>query len=207
MSYVYKNSLLFLRKYKSILIRRLIWLKIFLKAKKGSITIEASIIFGLFVLLIMLIADVGSVLLMKERIDRVSYNLASIIRERNILYNGAPLDEKQIDDLYTIAKNFTKETFSVNDNLSIKVEMVEFDNSNKITANPSKTLEFQRGSVICNTQDKSMLNNIAVYTPVSQWTTIYRVSVCAKPISNFYSKTNLATNIIPMDSSAVVYAR
>ncbi|PAF51703.1 hypothetical protein BKH43_00225 [Helicobacter sp. 13S00401-1] len=183
-------------------------MKNFLKQKRGSIAIEASLLFGLFVLLIMLIADVGSVLLMKQRLDRLAYSLASIVRERSVLYNNEPLDENQADEIFTITKNLTKGVFRDADNLSIKIESIEFDKSNKTTAIPTETKSFTRGNMLCaQSLDISVLSEAAVYTPVGNWSPMYRVSVCAKPVSNFYLKTNVATNLVNMDSQAVVYAR
>ncbi|PAF45747.1 tight adherence pilus pseudopilin TadF [Helicobacter sp. 11S02629-2] len=183
-------------------------MKNFFKQKKGSITIEASVLFGLFVLLIMVIADVGSVLLMKQRLDRLAYSLASIVRERTVLYNNEPLDELQADEIYTMTRNLTKSMFRDADNLSIKIESIEFDKSNKTTAIPTNTKAYARGNMVCaQGTDINTLSEAAIYTPVSQWSPMYRVSVCAKPTSNFYMKTNVATNLVDMTSAAVVYAR
>lgn len=102
--------------------------------ERGAIAIEAPFAFFLLLVLIYFALDLGTLLLNKGKVERITHSLASIIRERTALYNGSnTLTNQEVEDLATIGSRMLRETFNGAD-FSLKVEATYFiyDDHNNI---------------------------------------------------------------------------
>lgn len=94
--------------------------------ERGAIAIEAPFILFLIFVLIYFTVDLGTLLLNKGKVERVSHSLAAIIRERTALYNGSKtISSREVDDLVIIGERMLRESFPVT-NFAVKVNATNF---------------------------------------------------------------------------------
>lgn len=72
--------------------------------ERGSVTIEAGLYFVVFFVLCALLVDFSAVFLNKSYLARVTYSLASVVRERSVFYGEKEeLSQQDVSDLYELA--------------------------------------------------------------------------------------------------------
>lgn len=146
------------------------------------------------------------------KLDRVSYSLAGIIRERVRLYNNdGELTQSQVSQLKIIAENMLLNSGLSKDNLSIKVEAVHFNSTqssaieNKVI-DDVKSLFFSIGS--CE-PDKPLkeLTQLSAFSNTGRWIPLYQVTLCLS-VDTWYSQlVNQGGKAISIKSSSITIER
>lgn len=183
--------------------------------QQGVFSIEFAIIAVFFSLLLVFSGDVIIKLSVKGKLDRLSYSLVNIIKERKQLYaNNTTITQSETDAIYTIAKNSLKRTMSSfqETKLSILVEgqtyrTVKKTNKTEYKANALQT--FSKGTPDCKV--KKSLDKLArskKLAVVSSWERklpLYRVTICYQTDNWIGSKLN--KNFSTVSSSSVIVGR
>ncbi|PAF43629.1 tight adherence pilus pseudopilin TadF [Helicobacter sp. 11S02596-1] len=178
----------------------------FLTAQKASVSIEASIIFGLLVILIALVGDVGGLLINRSKMDRLSYSLASILRERS-LYPSPEISSDDVNQLEKIAKNLQKDAIARGAKLGLSVQVLHFDNTGS-SPRVSKESNFDVGDIPCaNPTPLADYANLSVRVGQSEYAKILRVNACMKAPNGFLSTKSLIEQALPAQSFSIVLVR
>ncbi|PAF53558.1 hypothetical protein BKH42_05080 [Helicobacter sp. 13S00482-2] len=177
----------------------------FIYQNTGSVSIEASIIFGLLIILIILIGDIGKALINQGKMDRLSYSLVSIIRETSLHGNTQEITPENASNLHKILKNLSSD-FLKDSDISLKLEVMYFSTLN--TPKPQKVLVYDFGDSNCETPNKIEENtNLSVQTSEKKYLTLYRVTTCMKQKTSFSPIKNLVEKIIKIQSSSIALGR
>jgi len=99
---------------------------------RGNFTVEFAIVGLFFSLLLVFSGDVIIKLATKGKLDRLSYSLVSVLKERTQLYSGDEVLSTEAVNLKTIAVNSLNRTFTnfEDEDFSMCVEGLTFDASN-----------------------------------------------------------------------------
>ena len=139
---------------------------------------------GFFCALLLFSEQVVAQISIKGQLDRLSFSLVSILRERTQLYNSDyTVSRDDATALYTIAKNSLTRTLSSYDsnNLGATIEGLTFDDNGK-----SQVTRYNLGSHQCNlSKTIASYSNLSVETSWGRRDPLYRVTLCYKG-ANFY---------------------
>ncbi|HAT8492650.1 TPA: ATP-binding protein [Vibrio vulnificus] len=145
--------------------------------QKGTFSIEFAIISVVLVAVLTLAIHAAIGMQMRGQLDRLSYSLSSILRERTQLYgkNDFNIDQTEANQLYFIALNSLKRSNSNFDanKLTMTIESLRFDNQN--------TPILQTQAVHGGCHVKSPLANksdLSMSTPWGRRATLYQVTLC-----------------------------
>ncbi len=173
--------------------------------QKGTFSIEFAIVGAFFAVLLMFSADIIIKLSVKGKLDRLSYSLVSLAKERTQLYSKEDytLESSDITLLYTVGKNSLNRTigdFNSN-NFSMQVEEITNDSG-------YKTYTKNNGCTVSSTLQQLENNSDTKLSVVTSWgrnSAIYRVTLC-------YETDNLVAGLLDngfttVQSSAMVIGR
>lgn len=173
----------------------------FLKNKNASVSVEVSLMLMFFVILIILSSDVGKFIKTKNSLEKMSYSLAGIIRERTYLYDKKPINSSDVDNLYNIALVLNNKT--LDKELGLIVESLEIDKNGEVDYK-----EFKKGDIECaletSLKDFSDLNFI---TKFDNYTSLYRVSLCTTNDDLFMPIKGISLKKLEPLASSIVYGR
>lgn len=171
----------------------------FFRDLRAGISIEATGIFLIFTILIILASDTGSLVVAQNRLEATSYSLASIIRERSKIFDTKELNDNEVNELFSVAKEFLKDA---NYPLGMVVEVLKFGKDDE-----SKK-EFRAGSLECKLDIQiDDLKDISFAPRYANKISLYRVTLCADVGSKFKPLKALAEKLIKPIASSVVFAR
>ncbi|WP_392552778.1 tight adherence pilus pseudopilin TadF [Orbus wheelerorum] len=158
----------------------------FINNKKGALSIEFAAVFFIFMALTYVVYDIYSSIMLQNKLDRATYTVASLFRERTSLYpiaddsqNGSVdpsfslcnkqttscfqtqelLDQKQVDDMQKLAKNL------LNKDVAIKIDSL-FILQNRLFPADLKQAKLVNiaalscGSPTCNTEIKNYFGSL-----------------------------------------------
>ncbi|WP_162063690.1 tight adherence pilus pseudopilin TadF [Vibrio taketomensis] len=165
--------------------------------QKGTFTIEFAIV-GLFLSLLFVFAgDMTIKLAHKGKLDRLSYSLVNILKERTQLY-GKDFNIKpaEIESIANIARDSLRRTVQQFDQASFGylIESVTFDQEQK----PSYQF-FNTNGVGVRCQAAQSLNQMQHLSKVTTWgrrATLYRVTLC-------YETDNWIGDLLDVDFTTV----
>lgn len=101
------------------------------KSEKGSVTIEFFFYFLSILLLCFLLVDYGRYFLNKGHMERVNHSLASVLRERTVLYQGKEiLTQDDVNQLDLLAKMLLAES-RIGEKYNLYVDAIYFDDNAK----------------------------------------------------------------------------
>ena len=158
----------------------------------GSVIIEFSFIVFIMIIFIKILMSISEYYSTIGKLDRISYSLAGIVRERTLLYsNNSELTRLQVNQLKKVAENMLLHSGLSKYSLSIKVEKIHFNTTqsssteNKIIDN-TKSLSFNIGS--CE-PDKLLreLTQLSSFSNAGRWIPLYQVTLCL-PVDTWYSQ-------------------
>ena len=156
----------------------------YLKSKvNGSYAVEFAIVGVIFSVLLVFSADVIIKLSYKGKLDRLSYSLVSIIKERKQLYaDNYTLSQNDIDSLTSIAVSSLQRSSAAFDEKAFGyvIESAGFGE------NPTYNINKNQCTVKNKLNDMSAISTV---TNRSRYTTLYRVTLC-------YQTNNLVGNLI-----------
>lgn len=173
---------------------------------QGVMSIEIAIVMLAFFSVIFFTINIGTYIANKSKIERISYSLSSLFRERS-LYNGD--DNINQDDINALAK---VGLVMLGDELAngsiLMVEGLYFDNKNpnitqdnpilkepptqtqivSISGNQSEdinSIAFECFNKLRTEYPLVRLSNMSIWSIRNRWPTIYRVSLCVPNRSRF----------------------
>lgn len=158
----------------------------------GSVIIEFSFIVFIMIIFMKILMSISEYYSTIGKLDRISYSLAGIVRERTLLYsNNSELTRLQVNQLKKVAENMLLHSGLSKYSLSIKVEKIHFNTTqsssteNKIIDN-TKSLSFNIGS--CE-PDKLLreLTQLSSFSNAGRWIPLYQVTLCL-PVDTWYSQ-------------------
>lgn len=174
----------------------------------GSVSIEASIIFGLLIILIVLIGDIGKALINQGKMDRLSYALVSIARESSLFENSHDITPSNASSLYKILTNLKKDFLPKNSDVSLKLEVMYFSTTSLNTPKAEKVVNYDFGETACKLPNSMEENaNLSIQTSHKRYLPLYRVTTCMEQQTSFAPIKNLVEKIIPIQSSSLALGR
>lgn len=146
--------------------------------KKGMFTVEFGLISVVFAILLLLVGDTVVKLSMKGQLDRLSYSMVNVLKERTQLYgkDNNTLNSSDAANLLLIAgrslSRTNRNSFKRTD-LNGTVEMLKFDSRNQAS---STSINVRAG---CHLSRKiNQLSNLSVTTTWGRKAVLYRVTLC-----------------------------
>lgn len=180
----------------------------FIHQNTGSVSIEASIIFGLLIILIVFIGDIGKALINQGKMNRLSYTLVSIIRESSLFENSQDTTALNASSLYKILTNLKKDFLPKNSDVSLKIEVMYFSSASSNTPKAEKVVSYDFGQTTCKLPNSMEENaNLSVQASHKRYLPLYRVTTCMEQKTSFSPIKNLVEKIIPIHSSSLALGR
>lgn len=156
----------------------------FNKSQQGVYAIEFVIFISFFCALLLFSEQVVAQISIKGQLDRLSFSLVSILRERTQLYNSDyTVSKNDATALYTIAKNSLARTLPSykSSNFGAVIEGLTFDDDGK-----SQIARFNLGAHQCNlSKTIASYSDLSVETSWGRRDPLYRVTLCYKG-ANFF---------------------
>ncbi|CAM3035727.1 MULTISPECIES: tight adherence pilus pseudopilin TadF [Moritella] len=172
--------------------------------QKGNFTVEFAIVGVAFSFLIIFSADVIVKLSLKGKLDRLSYSVANILKERTQFYNDSyTLSEAETSTLNTIAKQSMRRTSQNFDGKrwGMHIEALQFNSRDE-----SVVVSFPEGTQpITPSIGMDSLRNLAVMTSWGRRASIYRVTMVYRTENWFGALIGEEFNTV--SSSAIMIGR
>jgi tight adherence protein F len=160
----------------------------------GTFSIEVALVALALSLLLAFTADIVIKQSYKGKLDRLSFSMVSLLRERTQLYDNNALTKPQVNNLHKIIIGSLKRTvedFS-EDKLSVIFEQVRFKDKK-----PSGFFEQKFGSIICGpTKKLSELVFLSPKTMRDRKLPLYQVTIC-------YQAPSLLNDIFGLEDYSV----
>ncbi|CQJ57710.1 putative tight adherance operon protein [Yersinia intermedia] len=184
----------------------------FIKNNSGSAIIEFSLVIFIIMLLIKLFISVTEYQSTIGKLDRISYSLAGIIRERNRLYSDDEmLTQNNVNDLASLANNMLLTSGISSNNFAITVETLHFNPTesaapgNKII-NDTKSEEFSVGT--CHPiRSLREMADLSPYSNRGRWVPLYQVTLCLPAPTGYQALFSQTESIPILRSSAITIER
>lgn len=169
---------------------------------RGSVTIEFSIVFPVLIILALILLDFTSLYANESRLARSGYSLASVLRERTLLYGkDEVVTQSQVDMIYDITNELLNDSKLVN-KVSLNVQAVYFDSSsteNRKIIDSSKTINITKSSVLNPVAcapvkhiESDSLTDLSVWSSEVgeslRWLPVYQITLCIKGDESFFLK-------------------
>ncbi|MFJ1231679.1 tight adherence pilus pseudopilin TadF [Yersinia proxima] len=157
----------------------------------GAVIIEFIYITFIIIILIKILIFTSEHYSTVGKLDRISYSLSGMIRERTRLYGGDnKLTEEQVSQLRVLANKMLSNSGLSESNVAITVETIHFNptQSSEVehkVINDTKSLSFSIGS--CE-PDKPLkaLTQLSPFSNAGRWIPLYQVTLCL-PASTWYN--------------------
>lgn len=181
----------------------------FFSEKKGSISVESALIFGILLVLIIVVADTGKALVAKAKLDRLSYSLASIIRDRSLYEFSNTVSREEASSLYRIMKYLQKDFLSKDSDISLNLDILYFKPPSASSAPSVKNIaSFNFGDEECKSPvDMDSYTNLGVIGSDKQYVPVIRVITCMKQQSTFLPSSNVVSDLLPIQGLSLVLQR
>lgn len=178
---------------------------------QGTVIVEFSFIVLTMIIFIKGLISISEYYSTIGKLDRISYSLAGIIRERTRLYKNNELTQLQVNQLKKIADNMLSDSGLSEANLAIKIETVHF-NATQSSAAEDKVIDNTKSSSFsigpCE-PDKPLkaLTQLSSFSNVGRWIPLYQVTLCLPADTWYNSLFNQAGNALSIKSSAMTIER
>ncbi|QFI38752.1 ATP-binding protein [Moritella marina ATCC 15381] len=170
----------------------------------GNFTVEFAIVGVMFSLILVFSTDVIIKLSLKGKLDRLSYSVANILRERTqFQYENYVLANKEVEILNRIAKSSMRRTSHNFDGKrwGLSIEALQFNAQNEMSVS-----SFRGGNQsITPYVAMNELANLAVQTSWGRKATIYRVTMMYKT-DNWFGEL-IGEEFNRVSSSSVIIGR
>lgn len=181
--------------------------------QRGVFSVEFALIAVFFSMLLVFSGDVIIKLSTKGKLDRLSYSLVNIIKERTALYNKSfTITQGEINNIYTIAANsLTRSMDSFKSaNLGIRVEQQMFtikkNNDQSVTYDDDSPITINAGAQTCSvTKSLDELTDLSVVSSRDRKMPLYRVTLCYET-NNWFGKL-VGGDYTTVSSSSVIIGR
>ncbi|CNH02622.1 putative tight adherance operon protein [Yersinia thracica] len=177
-----------------------------IKNTQGAVVIEFVFVVFITTLFIKTLISVADYYATVGKLDRISYSLAGIVRERTRLYNNDRiLTQEQVNQIKKLADNMLLSSGTPVNNLAIKIETLHFNQTDSSTEknksiDDTKSLSFNIGA--CE-PDKSLneLTQLSTFSNAGRWIPLYQVTLCLS------SAPGYETLFAPIKSSSITVER
>ncbi|MCF6454697.1 ATP-binding protein [Vibrio sp. MMG022] len=173
--------------------------------QRGTFSIEFAIVGIFFSLLLAFSGDVIIKLSVKGKLDRLTYSLVNVVKERTQLYGADyELSKEEADDVDTIIRHSLERTFGnfQTSQYGLQVEELSFAAVDK----PNPVIIEKRGAIDCQVgEDISSLSSLSVVSNRGRQMPLYRVSVCYE--TDNWIGSLLGVEFTRVESDAVVIGR
>ncbi|HHL2499865.1 TPA: tight adherence pilus pseudopilin TadF [Yersinia enterocolitica] len=180
---------------------------------QGAVIVEFSFIIFIIVIFIKVLISISEYYSTIGKLDRISYSLAGVIRERTRLYyNDRELTQLQVDQLQRLANNMLANPGSPPDNLKIKIETVHFNSTQSSTAQDkiidnAKSLSFSSGGDCEPDQPLRELSELSSFSNAGRWIPLYQVTLCLPANAWYHQLFSQEGNAISIKSSSITIER
>ncbi|CNI66698.1 tight adherence pilus pseudopilin TadF [Yersinia intermedia] len=184
----------------------------FIKNNNGSAIIEFSFVILIIMLLIKLLISVTEHQSTIGKLDRISYSLAGIVRERNRLYSDDKmLTQNNVNDLTNLAHNMLSTSGISSNNFAITVATLHFNPTESAEPNnkiidDTKSEEFSVGTCHPITSLREMAD-LSPYSNRGRWVPLYQVTLCLPVPTGYQTLFNPVGSIPILKSSAITIER
>lgn len=183
--------------------------------RRGSVAVEFTVISVFLLIFMVFLADLVIKQAMVGKLDRISYSIAGVVRERIQLYHS---DEtvvlEQVGDIHKLAARMLKDMDpSANTSkFTVRVEQVSFMPRTDLT-NDTKYPKIGTHFIVGNDDGCFPVKELSEQIDLSprgsygRWVPLYQVTVCV-PLPSWYSRFAKLANASPLiRSSSIVMAR
>lgn len=172
--------------------------------QRGNFTIEFALVGVIFSLLLVFSGDVIIKLSVKGKLDRLSFSLVNVLKERTQLFDeDYQITSSEAKSINEIARNSLRRTLMTyeNDRLGVLVEELTFSDIG--TPNILKSFSYEGGCVVTNTLAE--LEYLSVITSWDRQASLYRVTACYE--TDNWSGELLGEEFTTVSSSSVIIGR
>lgn len=183
--------------------------------RRGSVAVEFAII-SIFLLTFMIfLADLIMRQAMLGKLDRISYSIAGVLRERTQLYQSdETVVQGDVKEIYSLAARMMKDMDpSANTSaMSIRVEQMFFAPRKELLSNDKEinmgpTLFYGNYSGCEPAKPLSSQSKLAPRGSYGRWVPLYQVTVCV-PLTSWYTRLSQGVGMSPeVVSSSIVMVR
>lgn len=181
----------------------------FILNRCGAVIVEFVFVVFIITLLIKVLITVATHQSTVGKLDRISYSIAGIVRERGRLYGGSEkLSQAQYNELTALTKKMLSDSGLSNRNVTMKIESLSFTNATGLKEpDTHNSPEYYSGS--CKpTRSLKDMTQLSPYSNSGQWVPLYQVTLCLLPTASWYNTLfNQGGTPIPIKSSAVTIER
>lgn len=183
----------------------------FIANSHGAVIVEFTFVIFIVTLLMKLMISVAAYQSMIGKLDRISYSIAGIVRERESLYAGnTQLTQGQVSELNRLAEDMLLRSGLKSSNIAMTIETLHFHTTPPEIKNidNNKTLSFSIG-VCPPTQPLHKMIALSPYTNTGRWLPLYQVTLClsASPWYNTLFNVGGSSAAISIRSSALTIER
>ncbi|AIZ79028.1 tight adherence pilus pseudopilin TadF [Actinobacillus equuli] len=181
-------------------------IKQFLTNPRGSVTVEFIFIFFLFSVLLIFLIDVTILQATTGKVQRTSYSLLNIVKERSAVHNGKEdLTQDEVNKLKALAISLMGEDKSSND-VAVTIELHKFEeikpqgtvstiSATRPTKKVSVTKILSDNANVCQAAGKADVTHAAPLTQnfrnSVRYASVYSVTVCRK-MTNLFKGLSLS---------------
>lgn len=163
--------------------------------QRGAFSIEFALLGVVFSTMLIFTADLVVKLSVQGKMDRLSYSLVNIIKERTQLYgkDNYDIDQAMVADIYSVARSSLNRTLGGYDsaNFGGEFELLQFDFEGNASVS---TIEQGRGCQL--DQTISQMQDLSMVTSWGRRATLYRVTLC-------YETENWAGDLFDEDFTTI----
>ena len=176
--------------------------------RRGSVAVEFVVIAIVLIFMLLFITDLVMRQALVGKLDRVSYSVAGVLRERIQLFDAREtLEQQDIEQTRRLAEKMLRDMHASADlsQLRIQVEEAHYNDGKGV----SLYRAWRSGSA-GQCQAPQPLNQLTRLTPkgsYGRWVPLYQVTVCLPTVSWFTRLTKALDERPVMSSFAIVMAR
>ncbi|CNH46349.1 tight adherence pilus pseudopilin TadF [Yersinia pekkanenii] len=181
----------------------------FITNRDGAIIVEFVFVILIITIFIKTLISVAQYQSTVGKLDRISYSLAGIVRERDRLYeNSNILTQSNVNQLNILANNMLLASGINNDNFEIMVETLHFNTSTPEDKIIDNTKSASLGSETClPTKPLREMVDLSPYGNRGRWIPLYQVTLCLPAPAWYQSLFRLTGTIPDIKSSAITIER
>ncbi|SHO56531.1 tight adherence pilus pseudopilin TadF [Vibrio quintilis] len=177
--------------------------------QRGNFTVEFAIICVVISLLLTFSADVIIKLSCKGKLDRLSYSMVNLLKERTQLYqNNYSLEQSNVDRIVHIVRSSLQRTMKQfrSQNFGYLIESVTFNDEQVPSYSVFPSGSGQSGGIRCTLRSPlSQMTDLSKITTWGRRASLYRVTLC-------YDTDNWIGELLDMEftrvqSDAVIIGR
>ncbi|MFI8416075.1 tight adherence pilus pseudopilin TadF [Serratia sp. NPDC078593] len=177
--------------------------------------VEFVVISIVLIFMVLFMADLVMRQAMVGKLDRVSYSVAGVLRERIQLFDARErLEQKDIDQSRRLAEKMLRDMHANADlsKLRVQVEEIHFNDPSSLSDTSKKVVLYRtwRSGSAGECQAPQPLNQLTQLTPkgsYGRWVPLYQVSICLPTVSWFTRLTKALDERPVMSSFAIVMVR